>query len=151
MALNIDPTTVPDNEFGDIPDGKYAAQIVKVEDLEKTSQAGSRYEMVNIQFKIVGGEHDNRRVFRGYIYSHETSEIAGEIGRQGLKQVWSALGSDGDLTASSLDRQDKLVTINLKTKDGNNGYGPRQEITFVAKCDKDPVAVGSPSESEWDM
>ena len=125
----------PSNDFSPLPDGKYCAVLESAVDEAKTSKAGVNYSVVNVQYRLVGGEHNNRRVFRGYIYQHETSEIAGDIGIQGLKQLFTALECSGDLTVATLEGSDKCVQIVLKTKPSKNPqYQDRQEVVFVGPC-----------------
>lgn len=137
MPLNINIDSIEDssNDFSPIPDGRYCAVVVSAVDESKTSQAGAEYDCVNVQFKLVK-DFANRRVFKRYIYSHSTSEKASDIGQQGLKQLYVAQGGSGNMTCADLE-SDTCVEIVLKTKPGNNGYGPRQEVTFVGKCTKD--------------
>lgn len=58
MGITVDFTNVQ-GEFEPLPKGRYDAVVYEVELRE--SQAGKPY--LNWQFKIVGGEYDNRRVF----------------------------------------------------------------------------------------
>ncbi len=133
---------LPANDFSPIPDGKYCAVLESASDEAKVSKAGIEYSVVNVQFKIVGGEYNNRRVFRGYIYQHATSEVAADIGTQGLKQLFAALGCSGNLTVATLESSSECVSINLKTKPSKDPqYGDRQEINFVGPC-KDCPAEG---------
>ncbi len=126
-----------DNDFAPIPDGKYCAVLVSAEDQAKTSQAGSDYQCVNVQYKLVG-QYENRRVFGRYIYQHSTSDKAAEIGLKNLKGLYSALGCSGPLTVSTLESSDKCVELVLKTKPSSNPqYAPRQEVAFVNPCKGD--------------
>lgn len=130
----------PANDFSPIPDGKFCAVLESASDEAKVSKAGVEYSVVNVQFRIVGGDYDNRRVFRGYIYQHATSEIAADIGTQGLKQLFTALNCSGNLTVATLEAAKGCVSINLKTKPSKNPqYSDRQEINFVGPCDNCPA------------
>ena len=64
LDFNIEDIKGDDNQFAPLADGKYCAVVVAAEDGATTSKAGHDYEFVNVQFKIVGGGNDNRRVFR---------------------------------------------------------------------------------------
>lgn len=132
------------NDFAPIPDGKYCAVLVSATDEAKTSQAGSDYQCVNVQYKLVG-KFENRRVFSRYIYQHATSEMAAEIGLKNLKGLYSALDCSGPLTVTALEASDKCIELVLKTKPSKNAqYPDRQEVAFVNVC------KGCPTEAATD-
>ena len=134
-------------EFAPLPDGKFCASVVSATDEQKTSAAGHDYECVNIQFRIVKGDHENRRVFKRYIYNHANSPMAADIGKKGLKALWLAQGGEGNLTPANLEK-DVCVEIVLKTPaQGSNGYEPRQEVTFVNPCKEKCDVSGAPAPS----
>ena len=66
LDFNIEDIKGDDNQFAPLADGKYCAVVVAAEDGAATSKAGHDYEYVNVQFKIVGGANDNRRVFKRF-------------------------------------------------------------------------------------
>ena len=139
LDFNIEDIKGDDNQFAPLPDGKYPAIVVAAEDGATTSKAGHDYEFVNVQFKIVGGANDNRRVFKRYIYSHSNSQPAGDIGQKGLKSIFVAQGNSGRLTCDALEGSGACIEIVLRTpKEGNNGYDPRQEVAFVNPCKNCP-------------
>ena len=135
LDFNIEDIAGDDNQFAPIPDGKYCAVVVAAEDGATTSAKGHDYEFVNVQFKIVGGKFDNRRVFKRYIYSHSNSQPAGDIGQKGLKSIFVAQNNSGRLTCDALEGSGECVEIVLRTaKEGKDGYDPRQEVAFVNAC-----------------
>ena len=153
LDFNIEDIKGDDNQFAPLADGKYCAVVVAAEDGQATSKAGHDYEFVNVQFKIVGGNSDNRRVFRKYIYSHANSQVAGDIGQKGLKSIFVAQGNSGRLTCDALEGSGACVQIVLKTPlEGNNGYEPRQEVAFVNPCKQCPTeAAGDSVESSGEI
>ena len=153
LDFNIEDIKGDDNQFAPLADGKYCAVVVAAEDGQATSKAGHDYEFVNVQFKIVGGNSDNRRVFRKYIYSHANSQVAGDIGQKGLKSIFVAQGNSGRLTCDALEGSGACVQIVLKTPlEGNNGYEPRQEVAFVNPCKQCPTeATGDSVEASGDI
>ena len=149
LDFNIEDIKGDDNKFAPLADGKYCAVVVAAEDGTATSKAGHDYEYVNVQFKIVGGANDNRRVFKRYIYSHSNSQPAGDIGQKGLKSIFVAQGNSGRLTCDALEGSGACIEIVLRTpKEGNNGYEPRQEVAFVNPCKNCPTDAGSDAGSE---
>ena len=149
LDFNIEDIKGDDNRFAPLADGKYCAVVVVAEDGAATSKAGHDYEYVGVQFKIVGGANDNRRVFKNYIYSHSNSQPAGDIGQKGLKSIFVAQGNSGRLTCDALEGSGACVEIVLRTpKEGKNGYEPRQEVAFVNPCKKCPTDAGSDAGSE---
>ena len=153
LDFNIEDIKGDDNQFAPLADGKYCAVVVAAEDGQATSKAGHDYEFVNVQFKIIGGNADNRRVFRKYIYSHANSQVAGDIGQKGLKSIFVAQGNSGRLTCDALEGSGACVQIVLKTPlEGNNGYEPRQEVAFVNPCKQCPTeAAGEDTGSTGDI
>ena len=90
----------------------------------RTSASGNEYSQARVQYRITDGPHENRRVFRNYIFDHP-SEQAALIGQQGLKQLWTAQVR-GSINVENLSVPTKIEIV-LKTKE-SNGYGPRQEV-----------------------
>jgi hypothetical protein len=148
MGLNLNPENIVanDNDFSPIPDGKYLAYVHDIVEEERTSSAGNKYEQARVQFCLTGGEYNNRRAFKNYIFDHP-NEQAASIGQQGLRQLWSAQGEiSPEITVHGLDNP-TVIEITLKTKEGSNGYGPRQEVVFTGRVKADAVPTPQASGS----
>lgn len=132
MSFNLDPNSIEGgNDFSALPDGKYCAQVWDISEETRTSASGNEYSQARVQYRITDGPHENRRVFRNYIFDHP-SEQAALIGQQGLKQLWTAQGASGSINVENLSVPTKIEIV-LKTKE-SNGYGPRQEVVGVNVC-----------------
>src|SRR5438046_9826196 len=96
-------------EISLLPAGKYPAEI---EDAQVGPTKNGNGQAVNLKWRIVDGEYENRVVFQSILITH-TSEEAQRIGRGMFKDVCFSCG----LTGKSTDR-DELKVEERQNKDG---------------------------------
>ena len=90
--LDIDLSTVEEAPpFEPIPPGDYVLQCVGVE--ATYSKAGNR--MIKAQFQVIGGAHDNRRIFEVFNISHANPEVV-TIAQRSIKAWAMACGYTGN-------------------------------------------------------
>jgi hypothetical protein len=77
-----------ERNFDNIPEGKYAAQIIKSEIKRNSKDTGDR---LNFTFKILAGEFKGRQLFVGLNLNHE-NEQANQISARELKSICDAVG-----------------------------------------------------------
>jgi hypothetical protein len=130
------PTEEPRNDFDLIPAGKYLAQICDSEVKETSSGSG---KMLSLQWEIMEGPHERRRVFQSINYLNRSS-AAQEIGQKQLGQITWALGIKRLRDTQELHFKPALITVKIGKADPQ--YGARNEISFVAAA-----TGGSPAQS----
>ena len=89
FGSEIDLTKVETRDFDLLPAGEYFVQVFDVTRKE-TKKGGV---MLALQLKVIGGDHDNRRVFHN-INIVNASKQAQDIGLSDLKSLVVALGID---------------------------------------------------------
>lgn len=97
------------SNFDCIPPGEYQMQAVAIE--ITYSKAGNR--MVKAQFQILGGEHDNRRIFEIFTLENSNPQTV-EIALRQIKQWIMACGFSGN---------EKLNMALLKSLEGKEFIG----------------------------
>lgn len=90
--LDIDLSTVEQAAaFEPVPPGDYVMQSVGAE--ATYSKAGNR--MIKVQFQILGGTHDNRRIFEQFNVGHSNPTVV-QIAQRDLKAWVMACGYTGN-------------------------------------------------------
>lgn len=90
--LDIDLSTVEEAApFEPVPPGDYVMQSVGAE--ATYSKAGNR--MIKVQFQILGGTHDNRRIFEQFNVGHTNPTVV-QIAQRDLKAWVMACGYTGN-------------------------------------------------------
>lgn len=120
------PTEEPENDFDLIPPGKYMAQIV---DTEVKGTAAGTGKILAVQWEIMEGRHERRRVFQNINYEN-ASAGAQEIGQKQLGQITWALGIQRLRDTNDLHFKPALITVKIGKMDPQ--YGQKNEISFVA-------------------
>ena len=119
-------------EFTPVPDGKYCASILEVEDTSRTSKTGNEIEYLKFQFKYEGGQYNNRREFDDLVYANSGSPRHGEIGQQRIAQLWAAVGGSGIPNVpkflEKVGTKFELVIKTVPSKDPQ--YGPKRNFYF---------------------
>ena len=127
------------SNYSAIPAGSYNAVLFDVKQETVKSGPNEGKPRFNIQFKIVGGDHDNRRVF-GYVALYK----AGDFWK--TQSFFKALGYDmaaGSFTVpDAQDLAGKAIGIRVKVGKDQNG----DDRNEVAGFDK-PTASGSSADS----
>ncbi len=116
-------------EFTPVPEGQYTIEAVSFE--ERTYNSGN--EGIDIQFKIVGPTHENRRVFETFVVTGKNPNVA--LGR--LKAFARGAGMNVETTALSTDAvaaaMNRPLQANIGIEESNNGYPPKNRIkSFLA-------------------
>ena len=110
---------VDDSQQGDftpVPEGQYTIEAVSFE--ERTYNSG--IEGIDIQFKIVGPTHENRRVFETFVVTGKNPTVA--LGR--LKAFARGAGMDVETTALSTDAVAAAMNRPLQANIGIELGGP---------------------------
>jgi len=123
---------VDDTQQGDftpVPEGQYTIEAVSFE--ERTYNSGN--EGIDIQFKIIGPTHENRRVFETFVVTGNNPKVA--LGR--LKAFARGAGMNVETTALSTDAvaaaMNRPLQANIGIEESNNGYPPKNKIkSFLA-------------------
>ena len=119
-------------EFTPVPDGKFCASILEVEDTSRTSKAGNEIEYLKFQFKYEGGQYNNRREFDDLVYANSGSPKHGEIGQQRIAQLWAAVGGSGIPSLPKfLEKVGTKFELVIKTKPSKDPqWGPSRDFYF---------------------
>lgn len=123
---------VDENQQGDftpVPAGEYTIEGVSFE--ERTYNSGN--QGIDIQFKIVGPTHENRRVFETFVLTGNNPTVA--IGR--LKAFARGAGINVEttqLTTATVEAvMNRPLQANIGIEESNNGYPPKNRIkSFLA-------------------
>jgi len=130
----VDETSQGD--FSPIPEGQYTIEGVSFK--ERDYQSGN--QGVDIQFKINGPTHENRRVFETFVLTGNNPNVA--IGR--LKSFMRGTGIDVDnipLNAQSLSQAMNRPTMaNISIEKGTGGYPDKNKVkSFLTPQVQAPV------------
>jgi hypothetical protein len=127
-------------EMSLLPAGKYPAEI---EDAQVSPTKNGNGQAVNLKWRIVDGEYENRIVFQSILITH-TSEAAQRIGRGMFKDVCSSCGLTGKITDLEVLKFKKcLIKVGVeKNKDGQ--YADKNRVTRVDPYTA-PVNGGGPA------
>jgi hypothetical protein len=119
-------------EISLLPAGKYPAEI---EDAQVGPTKNGSGQAVNLKWRIVDGEYENRVVFQSILITH-TSEAAQRIGRGMFKDVCFSCGLTGKITDLEVLKFKKcLIRVGVeRNKDGQ--YADKNRVTRV-----DPYAA----------
>jgi uncharacterized protein DUF669 len=125
----FDPEKEEGSSFDLLPPGKYPAEI---EDARVVVTKNGNGQMVNLRWKIVEGEYENRTVFQSILIQH-TSADAQKFGRQKFKDVAVACGITDAITDLDVLKY-KACTIHVGIeKDKNGEYPDKNRVTRVSK------------------
>jgi len=159
MAFNFsqeqfDAASEAANEFTPVPDGKYCVSIFEIEDTSRQSKTGNEIEYLKFQFKHDGGEYRNRREFDDLVYANSGSPKHGEIGRQRIAQLWSAVGGEGLPSLSKfLEKVGTKLQLTIRTVPSKDPqYGPKRNFYFnpcSESCSVDSNSPGSDGGDIW--
>ena len=138
------------SDYSPIPAGKYQANVfnVKLEEVKSGENAGK--PRFNIQFKITGPQHENRRVF-----SLVPLYVAKDFFK--AQTFFKALGYDinaGDFAVPEINELlGKDLTVTVKIGADQNGE-PRNEVSGFAKADSTAGSIlssmgATTAESPW--
>lgn len=138
------------SDYTPIPAGKYQSTIfnVKLEEVKSGENAGK--PRFNIQFKITGPEHENRRVF-----SLVPLYVAKDFWK--AQSFFKALGYDieaGDFSVPDVNELlGKALTVTVKIGADQNGE-PRNEVSGFGKADDSASSIlssmgATATESPW--
>jgi Protein of unknown function (DUF669) len=110
-----------------LPPGKYAAEI---EDGQVGPTKNGNGQAVNLRWRVVDGEYENRVVFQSILITH-TSEQAQKIGRGMFKDICFSCGLTGKMTdLETLKFKKCLIRVGVeKNKDGQ--YPDKNRVTRV--------------------
>jgi Protein of unknown function (DUF669) len=114
-------------EISLLPAGKYPAEI---EDAQVGPTKNGNGQAVNLKWRIVDGEYENRVVFQSILITH-TSEQAQKIGRGMFKDICFSCGLTGKMTDLEVLKFKKcLIRVGVeKNKDGQ--YPDKNRVTRV--------------------
>ena len=132
LDSNIDWDNVDENQQGDyapVPEGTYTIEGVSFE--EKQYKSGN--EGIDIQFKVVGPSHENRRIFETFVLTGSNPNVA--IGR--LKAFVKGVGINVDTTPLNTQTlgaaMNQPLQASVSIEPGSNGYPPKNKIkSFLA-------------------
>lgn len=128
LDLGHDLSDVEDREvFALLPKGEYQVQAVNVH----LAQSSTGNQVIKAQFQVLGGEHDNRRIFENYSIQHHNPQAV-EIALRGLKSWCIACGRSGNerLTMGllkALEGAEFLATVYVQ-QDKTGQYEPQNRI-----------------------
>lgn len=130
----------PENNFANLPDGRYQATIEKLE----LSEAKSGNPMFKFTFNIAAGEHAGRKLFKNSVVTNATLDF--------VKKDFSLLGHDGKL--SDLQNPevrmrfiDMMVEVYQKTKGEDDQGRPNVNVYINKRVNFDGSAASGPAVS----
>lgn len=144
--LDIDLSKVEaDSSIDAIPPGTYQMQAIEVKVVH--SKAGNR--VVKVQFQVIGGTYDNRRVFENFNIQHDNPKVV-EIALRQLKS-WIAAASgnaNAKLTMAllqSLEGAEFLGTVKVE-EDKSGQYQPQNRLkVYKALPGAAPAPAATPA------
>tara|TARA_A100001388_G_C28761302_1_gene497991 strand:- start:1204 stop:1704 length:501 start_codon:yes stop_codon:yes gene_type:complete len=138
LDSNIDWDNVDENQQGDyapVPEGTYTIEGVSFE--EKQYRSGN--EGIDIQFKVVGPSHENRRIFETFVLTGSNPNVA--IGR--LKAFVKGVGINVDTTPLNTQTlgaaMNQPLQANISIEPGSNGYPPKNKIKSFLSPNAEPA------------
>ena len=138
LDSNIDWDNVDENQQGDyapVPEGTYTIEGVSFE--EKQYKSGN--EGIDIQFKVVGPSHENRRIFETFVLTGSNPNVA--IGR--LKAFVKGVGSNVDTTPLNTQTlgaaMNQPLQASVSIEPGSNGYPPKNKIKSFLSPNAEPA------------
>lgn len=116
-----------DNAFEPIPNGDYLVQATEV----KVARSKSGNRMLNVQFQVVTGRYENRRIFESYNIEHTNTKVC-EIALRQIKSWVLAVGMTGNerLTMELLNQlcgREFIASIKIE-EDKTGQYEPKNRI-----------------------
>lgn len=111
-------TSQPSGDLGVLPKGTYTATVYEVKSEEVRSGANAGKPRWNVQFRISGGEYENRRVF-AYIPLY----VAGDFWK--TQSFFEALGYDvkGDFTVPAPNEVlGKALDVRVTVREAEGDY-----------------------------
>jgi len=146
LDSNIDWDNVDENQQGDyapVPEGTYTIEGVSFE--EKQYRSGN--EGIDIQFKVVGPSHENRRIFETFVLTGGNPNVA--IGR--LKAFVKGVGINVDTTPLNTQTlgaaMNQPLQASVSIEPGSNGYPPKNKIKSFLSPNAEP-AVQQPAQQQ---
>lgn len=123
MSPAIDFASVP--SMDPVPNGVYLAEVVSAK--EGTSQSSN--PKIDLQWKIMGGEFDGRRVFD--VMSFAPTALWRT--KQTLEALGFKKGFSGEVTGEDLIGRQAVLTVTVDENTGINpdtgeAYGPRNKV-----------------------
>ncbi len=138
LDSNIDWDNVDENQQGDyapVPEGTYTIEGVSFE--EKQYKSGN--EGIDIQFKVVGPSHENRRIFETFVLTGSNPNVA--IGR--LKAFVKGVGINVDTTPLNTQTlgaaMNQPLQASVSIEPGSNGYPPKNKIKSFLSPNAEPA------------
>jgi len=157
LGLNLNMSQADLKGFEPLPAGTYDATVYEVTMKQTKGSDGAKLpagtDMLNVQFKIDGGEYDNRRVFRSFIIAPE--KVDGKKYDKKpmfdgmLARFFMAIGfEESEVVSSEFEPEfDDLVgrecRVTLAVNPGNpeRGWEPSNDVKAVKP--RSEVAAGS--------
>lgn len=147
MGLNLNMSDADLKGFEPLPAGTYDAVVYEVTMKETKGSDGAKLPagtpMLNVQFKIDGGEYDNRRVFRSFIIAPE------KIGKDKydkkamfdgmLARFFMAIGyEESEVVSDSFEPEiedlagrECRVTLSVNPGNEERGWAPSNDVKAV--------------------
>ena len=118
-----------------MPEGTYTIEGVSFE--EKQYKSGN--EGIDIQFKVVGPSHENRRIFETFVLTGSNPNVA--IGR--LKAFVKGVGINVDTTPLNTQTlgaaMNQPLQASVSIEPGSNGYPPKNKIKSFLSPNAEPA------------
>jgi len=122
-----------------IPAGNYDALLFEIKAEEVKSGPNAGKPRWNIQFKIDGGQHDNRRVF-----SYIPMYVAGDFWK--FENFFSSLGFEvkGQFSVPEIkDLLGKKIGVRVKVREAEGAYPASNEVSGFNKSSTSADALAS--------
>lgn len=127
--LGYNPANVQaqENDFKDIANGIYDAEVKSYEVVHKQNDPSK--VMLNIVFKILGGEFDNREMYDFRCCLAGYSDKAIELGQRNLKALFGCVA--GDESCTDLDALMNTSPFKIKViQKGLEEYNGRESMKY---------------------
>ena len=146
-GLNLNLSSAEMKGFEALPGGTYDAVVYDAQMDETKGSEGSvlpaGVPVLNVQFKIEGGDYDNRRVFRRFIiapdkvngkkYEHKAM-MDGMIARFFIALGWSedeVISAEFEPDLEDLKGKECRITVKYKAADDERGYPASNDVSAV--------------------
>lgn len=129
-SIMFNADEVQPSQFEAIPAGTYEAVIANSESRPMKSGNGMGF---NLEFEIISGPHQGRKVFSWITFEHRTSPDAQRIGREQLSAICRAVGVSQLNDTVQLHNLPMLVVVGLDKVD------PTRNVIKAYKAKKGEV------------
>ena len=127
-----------------IPDGTYHALVMDSEIKVTKPDSTTPGQMIVLEWHIVGGPYDGRRIWQNYNVVCPTSEKAESIAKADMASATQAMGLKRYEDTDELHMQEIKITVS--TEPEKNGWPAKNKIDAYSSAYEKPAEPAEPSQ-----